>query len=342
MGLTQLLDAESSKRLTPPQAKAELSADAGVYAAWLRDPSALADCGVASSVPLPLYVGQAQASAGLRKRVLVHVEWPWMALQELLATRGRVLAPWSLRRRRLWKEPTGVTWNTLSPLARASACQTLRWQHKHVYWTWIECPPAQVDSLERYVIEVLNPLLNIVHSPDGRPPQLRHRDGYERARARWLWSIAWAGVLVGAIHRSQNQERIARRWRLHDCARSAWAVDGLGYPVSPAELAVTERTLSLPEPEQRVIRQELRLAARNADSSVRLAVGLTTDSEELRTWWAAHAPAEIFGVSLRDAFAATLELADDSSAPGPEALPGSEARVAALATLEQLLSNLRH
>lgn len=310
--LTRLLDPNAATRLGRSD-RETVPIDTGLYGVWLLDQRAVRDCGIAGSAPLLIYIGKAAGREGLRQRIVRrHVPFSWPQLADLLASRGRVLPPWwqSLPRSNAggWMKPT-------SPLASLAEQQVVDWQHRHLRWSWQALPAERVTAAETALIREHRPLLNRTRKSEGLP-QLRQAGLYGRARMRWLWQSAWAGLLL----RGRTTPRLDAPWkRWHKSP----AVDVNGYPSDRrgAIMIPTPHT-----PNRRDLLALMHDAAASAPNSVKRAVEQTQDAVELRVWWAANAGAPWLTqpASVRESLAATLEMRAEKEAPCPAEFPDDE------------------
>jgi hypothetical protein len=337
--LERELEPENAYELTAFEARKEVPEKPGVYAAWVTDARSLREVGIAGPTPQLLYIGKAPGKRGLRERLETHSHTVFFDLQTLLALRGNVLFNWWGRLASENKERIGRYFKP-SKLGELSDDQTRVWQHQHVMWAWSLCPADYVASVERDLIVKRTPLLNRQH---GGPelPELRRMGRYDAARARWLWHMSWAALLVGDLKKLGSQ---ARQWEAAR-ASSRYGSDSLGYPVASDGAAVKQRRITALDFESR----EALMADAIADAPPEVRHAFAQEWEdvlehETEIWWAAHRAAELLPtpISVRDAMSATLSLATDSEAPGPKRLPSSSARMTRLLHLTKALRHMRH
>jgi hypothetical protein len=271
---------ESAVALTEDVAKA-LPSDSGVYAAWIVEASGLRDAGIAGPPPVLVYVGVAK---NLRQRLGNRRGSLDFRLHELLATRGTLLWPWGGRVPRLDTDPRRWCPSELDWIALSQAAE---WQRQNVSWAWERCAtPEKAKAFEDDQIIAGQPLLNVRGVITREPPQLRQRQGYPRARARWLWQTSWAGALA--------------------TTRARYSSDELGYPVR-------DRYGDRP-PRPRDLGAWMRRAARGADPEVRRAIGAGLPPRHARMWWAAH-------LGDHDLLQLGLACAPERAFPAPATVP---------------------
>lgn len=335
--MTSLLDPTDARPLTALEAWREVPNRPGVYAAWITTPAALRALGVAGPAPRLIYIGRAVAASGLRGRLLEHTLSSWQTLNELLAARGGCVFSWWHRTRLARDAPYRPTPSALGDL---SSHEALRFQHEHLRWRWISCRSrTRAEALEIELLASNEPLLNHLLA-DPTPPQLRYHQGFEAARARWLWHMSWTALFVGDNESRNLNNATAERWGLYErWSRRAYQADRLGYPLPLDEHDSTAERL--PMPPAREIHEDMSIAAAGAPAEVRHALGVGITDRELETWWAAHVAARFVGGDLRGALTASLNLWDETHAPGPHRLPSTERR-ADLAKLTLMLRSYRH
>jgi hypothetical protein len=337
----QLLTALEHHQLCP--------AKPGIYAAWIKDRAGLAAAGIDGPPPRLMYVGISarRERGGLHTRLGQHVEVAFQPMNELLAARGVVLGGWGYR---VLPPQTGRMART-TPLLDVAWSQTLAWQHQHFLWAWQPCTSArarlsEIEAIRLSEIEAIQnraPLLNMRHTTDGLPPQLRAGTRYERARARWLWQISWAALLVGDPPLRSPFD--LGRWR--DQARNGnvrIAVDELGFPMPLDEAASARAIRTVPRPDFDEIWDMMVQAAARAPLAVRHALGQGCDDDtELDAWWASHAGAPYLPkpVSVQTAIAQSLTLASEERAACPARLPNDE-RVHELSKMLDMLDGVTH
>jgi hypothetical protein len=335
-------DVENAIQLTSLEVDESVPVSPGVYAAWLVDSKALAGCGVEGPAPRLMYVGRAVSAGGLRTRLRNHAEASFTELGDLLAVRGKTLFDWCGR------NPHSLAPGYRprpSPLGQLARTQALEWQLRHFHWAWRKCSREQATALESGAIKEMKPLLNL-RGAGRETPQLRFGRGYGRARGRWLWHMAWAALIAGGDVGVPITEADFYEWQL-DVTNPRCRVDTLGFPLPRSRWTIAtpncSRTVRIPS--TAALWKLMRDAARDADPVVRNAIGYPEDDGEFLMWWAAHAGAELLPkpCSVRDALAASLGLASDAEAPGPGALPKSQAQIGELLRLVKLgLIRMRH
>jgi hypothetical protein len=315
--------------------------ETGIYAAWIRDRTGLAEVGISGPLPRLMYVGIGGSRGGLRARLKRHASSAFLPTNELLAARGVVLAGWGDR----YAPKTSGRMAKKTPLLDLASEQTLAWQHKRFRWAWQPCSPELARLSELAAVSECSPILNLSGAVDGMPPQLRAMGRNERARARWLWHISWAALLIGYSTRSRPpvDKDLWREWSDSDNTRRI-AVDPLGFPMPRAEVMSRRQVQTVRTPSLDEIWDMMRRAARGATPEVRAAVNEgRPDDDELAAWWAAHAGAPYLPqpVSVQTSIAQSFKLFSEQQAACPERLP-NEARVQELSKMLTMLDGANH
>lgn len=289
----------------------------GVYAIWARGAEALDEAGVAGDASKPLYVGKAEGKRGLRQRVALHGRWVFVELHALLASRGIVPPSW-------WdvcvkRQPSRSL--KLSPMATWAANQTKSWQETNLVIGWTLVSPAA--AAERQLITDHQPLLNRVGVGLTRlgPPQLRYCEGYESARASWLFSSVWLVLLQTCPGEWVEQSLLGRSVRLD--------VDEAGWPVKLGH----GRAIRLKPPTERAARRLFRRAASGSKIGT---LGFSEWDDEACAWWGAYVGLTVVprGIAIEEALrhATTCQT---SRLPFPRELPQG-ARLRELTSLLKL------
>lgn len=274
---------QCSRAMTVLESNEAVPAASGVYVAWLVDCASAGDLGLTSTPPVPVYAGRAIARGGLRARLSQHICSGFLDLVEMLALHGRAIHPLGAR----FLPEALDTSADMGPIAELGFEQACQWQYDHLRWAWLTCSSSEAIALEVQLIRQLRPLLNRSHLPGYPPPQLRGKFD-ESSRARWLWQMSWAGLLIG-----QKTSRLTMRERDHwqlDASEARYGIDDLGYP-APDSPRTGASVISNAPPDVNELWSELRRAARNAPASVRQALGLSAHDETVWAYWAAHAAA---------------------------------------------------
>ncbi len=274
----------------------------GVYAGWIRSSKGLRNAGVSGPAPVLVYVGVA---TNLRTRFGNRRDMLDLRLHELLAARGVLLWSWGARVPRLSSQRSRWYPQGLDELALE---QGAGWQEANLVWIWEPVPFIDgARKLERRLISLGDPLLNVSGPPRFPPPQLRRYRGFSQARARWLWHTSWAGALFSN--------------------RAKFVEDELGYPIKGSHPKIQRD-----RPND--YRDFLRGCRQEAPDDVREAIE-HTPARVARLWWAAHA-------GRRDELVNSLACASEKHTDAALGLPKDPARLRELLELSDRLRLRRY